>query len=96
MKQHLLIKDQLINAKRGDTFVTEYYLEGWRNCEITIGSKWATIKPLFGKNSVTKMLVSKMKRELADMYWHSAAIDAHYKAVAKGRKTKGINWKKEY
>jgi hypothetical protein len=79
MKQHLLIKDQLINAKRGDTFVTEYYLEGWRNCEITIGSRWATIKPLFGKNSVTKMLVSKMKRELADMYWHSAAIDAHYK-----------------
>ena len=42
------------------------------------------------------MLVSKMKRELVDMYWHSASIDAHYKAVAKGRKTKGINWKKEY
>lgn len=96
MKQHLLIKDQLVNAKRGDTFVTEYYLEGWRNCEINIGSKWATIRPLFGKKIITKVLASKLKRELAEMYWHSASTDAHYKAVAEGKKRKGNNWEKNY
>lgn len=96
MQAHLDLKEQLTNPKKGDVFTTEYYLEGWRNCTITIGSKWATVKPLFGRSTPIKMSVKSMKKTLHDMYWNSAATAAHYKAVAEGRKKKANNWSKDY
>jgi hypothetical protein len=30
------------------------------------------------------------------MYWKSASIDAHYKAVAEGKKKKPNNWESNY
>ena len=97
MQDHLNYKDFLLGAKKGDEEVIPYYLEGWRHCTVSVGSKYMTIKPLFGRpNQTQKIPVSKGKGLLKNMYWKSASIDAHYKAVAEGKKKKPSNWESNY
>ena len=38
-KEILSFKNQLLFPKRSDKFTIQYYLEGWRTCEVTIGRK---------------------------------------------------------
>ena len=96
MKSHLDFKKEMLDPKRGDSFTTDYYLEGWRTCTITIGNKWAKIKPMFGGGLTKKVAVKTLKKILYDMYWNSAATDAYYKALQSGAKRKPNTWRRNY
>jgi hypothetical protein len=96
MEKHLDLKDFLLSPKMSDRATTWYYLEGWRICEISIGSKFIHIKPLFGGYSKKKIGIRKGKALLKNMYWKAAKCDAYFKAIAEGKKRKPKNWEKLY
>ena len=83
MKEHLDLKDFLLNPKMGNKATTWFYVDGLRLCDISIGRKYVFVKPLYG-NYVKKM------------YWRAASTDAYYKALELGRKRKSKNWEKDY
>jgi hypothetical protein len=97
MQEHLDSKDFLLGAKKGDEQVILYYIDGWRYCTVSMGSKYMTAKPLYGKPSTAKKISARQgKQELQRMYWRAAAIDAHYKALESGKKRKSKNWEQQY
>ena len=49
----LELKTMLLNPKRSDSFTTWVYVDGWRLCDITIGSKKATVKPIAGDKTLS-------------------------------------------
>ena len=67
----LALKNKLLDPKRGDKYVTWFYLEGWRLCEIHIGNKQGTVKPVVkGKARIYSR--PALKRELESTYWYAA------------------------
>jgi glutamine cyclotransferase len=61
------LKDQLLNPKRGDDFNTHFYLDGWRYCNVKIGTKICKVKPTAGGSSIS-YTITKMKEELKKTY----------------------------
>ena len=97
MQEHLDSKDFLLGAKKGDEQVLLYYIDGWRYCTVSMGSKYMTVKPLYGKPSTAQKLSARQgKQELYKLYWKAAEVDAHYKALEAGRKRKPKGWEKSY
>lgn len=85
----LKLKDKLLNPKRSDEFRVPLYLEGWRYCDVKIGSKLCTVKPC-ARGKVHKYSVRGIKEELNQTYWSAALCHA-------GRKGKRPrNWKQLY
>jgi len=87
---------QLLSPKCGDTLVTLWNLDGWRYAEVSVGSKWTTIRPVNGAKKIKKISTREAKRIMEAMYWREAATDAYYKALELGKKHRPLNWKKEY
>ena len=85
----LKLKDKLLNPKRSDEFKVPLYLEGWRYCDVKIGSKVCTIKP-FSKGKTHKISTRLFKEELYKTYW-SAAL-SH--SGRKGKRQR--NWRTLY
>ncbi len=85
----LKLKDNLLNPKRSDEFVVPLYLEGWRYCNVKIGSKVCTVKPCT-KGKVQKYSPRMIKEELKETYWAAAM----YHAGRQGKRPK--NWKSLY
>lgn len=96
IQEHLELKEFLLTPKMGNKATTWYYYEGWRLCTINIGSKFIHIKPLYGVYNKKKIGIRKGREILKNMYWKAASIDAHYNAIAEGRKRKPKNWEKLY
>ena len=94
-KEILIFKNQLLFPKRSDKFTIQYYLDGWRTCEVTIGSKKATVNPLFGRGKKT-FSIQKIREELANLYWYAARCDATKTAQDQGRKKKRSGWEHDY
>jgi len=95
IKTMLKMKGLFLNPKRSDCFVTWIFLDGWRLCEVTVGSKKATLKPLAGGRKKT-LTIRQIKEELKSTYWYAARQDASAKARAEGRKKRKANWESDY
>jgi len=92
MQMHLLQKQQLTNPKRGDTFETLFYLDGWRMCSISYGSKWVDVKALASK--AKKRLTTRNARDIfSSMYWKAAHTEEFYSNNCK-KPRKG--WEEKY
>lgn len=96
MKEHLYLKDFLLNPKMGNKATTWFYVDGLRLCDISIGRKYVFVKPLYGNYVKKKHTIRKAKEILKNMYWRAASTDAYYKALELGRKRKSKNWEKDY
>ena len=69
VEEILELKDKLLNPKRSQQYNLWFYLEGWRLCEVTVGNKKGTVKPVAGgakKTYNSKEVLSKglKKRKL--------------------------------
>jgi len=82
-------KEFLLNPKRSDEFVVPLYLEGWRYCNVKIGSKVCTVKPCV-KGKLNKISTRVFKDELRETYWSAALCHAG----RNGKRPK--NWKTLY
>lgn len=71
----LQLKDKLLNPKRGDKYNLWFYLEGWRLCEVSVGNKKCTVKPVT-KGKAVKYSRASLKRELESTYWYAAKCKA--------------------
>jgi len=91
----LSLKDQLLNPKRSDKFTMPFYLEGWRICNITVGSKKCKVTPITKRGGKT-FTPFKLKEELSKHYWSAAKTDATLKAWSNGKKKRPKNWEKDY
>ena len=91
----LSLKDQLLNPKRSDKFQMPFYLEGWRICDVSIGSKKCRVVPITKRGGKTFTLF-KLKEELSKHYWSAAKTDATLKAWADGKKKRPKNWAINY
>lgn len=91
----LKMKVFLLSPKRSDEFITWYYLDGWRTCTIKVGSKRATIDPMFGKGKIT-LSIRQLKEELNKLYWYAARCDASRIAKEEGRKKRKLRWEENY
>ena len=69
--QILSLKDKLLNPKRGDKYTLWFYLDGWRLCEVAVGNKQGTIKPVT-KGKAVKYSRAALKKELESIYWYAA------------------------
>lgn len=96
MEEYLVLKDKLLNPKKGDSFITTFYLDGYRTCQINFGSKWMIVKPLYSSINKKKFSTKNGREILRKMYWSAARTDAHYKAIESGKKRAGKNWEKNY
>ena len=96
MQEHLDLKDFLLSPKMSDKATTWYYYEGWRLCDISVGSKFIHVKPVHGGYPKKKLRVKQGREILKTMYWKAASADAYYRAMADGKKRKPRNWEKLY
>tara|TARA_Y100000401_G_C8288529_1_gene207374 strand:+ start:267 stop:545 length:279 start_codon:yes stop_codon:yes gene_type:complete len=86
----LELKTMLLNPKRSDSFTTWVYVDGWRLCDITIGSKKATVKPIAGGPKKT-FTIRQIRDELKSIYWYAAKQHA-----SRGVKKRPKNWQDLY
>ena len=91
----LSLKDQLLNPKRSDKFTMPFYLEGWRICNIIVGSKKCKVTPITKRGGKT-FTPFKLKEELSKHYWSAAKTDATLKAWSNGKKKRPKNWEEDY
>jgi|TARA_R100000329_G_scaffold66895_1_gene58790 hypothetical protein len=91
----LSLKDQLLNPKRSDKFQMPFYLEGWRICDVSIGSKKCRVVPITKRGGKTFTLF-KLKEQLQKHYWTAAKTDATIKAWSNGKRKRPRNWEKDY
>tara|TARA_Y100001935_G_C16992922_1_gene354350 strand:+ start:300 stop:608 length:309 start_codon:yes stop_codon:yes gene_type:complete len=61
-------RDFFLTPKRSDKFKAFMYVDGWRYCSITVGSKRGKIKPLHGNYTTKTMTINKLKEELYSTY----------------------------
>ena len=64
MKEHLDLKDFLLNPKMGNKATTWFYVDGLRLCDISIGRKYVFVKPLYGNYVKKKHTIRKAKEIL--------------------------------
>lgn len=93
---HLYIKDKLLNPQKGDVFTTDFYLDGWRLCDINFGSKWVSVSPVHGKKIIKKFTTTQAKEIFKKMYWNAASTDALYKSFKEGNKKRAKGWELNY
>ncbi len=92
----LAYKVKLLKPRNGDKFTLPFYLDGWRECNIKLGYKWGTVKPLFGTTATKRYSVSSLKQELKNLYWYAARCDASREAFEEGRPKRKRGWEKSY
>lgn len=95
--QILKLKNKLLNPKRSDKFTLQYYLDGWRTCDVIIGNNRGTITARYGRKShAKKMTMTKLKKEFNSLYWYAAKTDAVKKMWEEGNKKLSSNWMSDY
>tara|TARA_R100000935_G_scaffold19671_2_gene37709 strand:- start:503 stop:796 length:294 start_codon:yes stop_codon:yes gene_type:complete len=95
VKSILNLKDKLLQPKRSDKYNMWFFLDGWRLCEISIGNKKGTVRPLAGGSKKIYNL-KLLKEELKETYWYAARCDASKVAHESGRKKRKLQWERIY
>ena len=83
-------RDFFLTPKRSDKFKAFMYVDGWRYCSITVGSKKGKIKPVHGNYPTKTMTISNLKQELYSTYERGVNV------VVNRLDRKPRNWRKIY
>jgi len=86
----LELKDYLLNPKRSQQYNLWFYLDGWRWCEVKVGSKRGSVTPVAGGHRKVYS-IRALKEELKDTYWYAARCHA-----GRNKKKRSVNWQRHY
>lgn len=95
VEEILELKDKLLNPKRSQQYNLWFYLEGWRLCEVTVGNKKGTVRPVAGGAKKTYN-IRALREELKQTYWYAARCHASKEVLSKGLKKRKLQWERNY